>query len=875
MVNREYRKYLSKRLLPGTLVVAIIISLVFPTVYYLLRSRSLESTALNHAQAFTEKMMVFIGNNPTLWRYQTPKILQYLYESQFYQDIEGIHIHNLNGEDVLKPVFKRSERDLDKLPFYYLINVETPLIYNNQKIGSVLVYLSRLPVIKATFIAFLLSLTTGCALSFYIYRLSVRVAGDADEELCALLASLEDQVVERTSELSDALESLATENEAQLQAVEELLESEEKFKAIFDASGDGILLIDSESGRFITGNAMFYRMLGYSDKELSSLGVQDIHPEEAMPYVMEQFVKLQNTGRLSLSMDIPVKRKNGTLFYADIHGILITIAGRQCAVGVFRDTTERMLMEKALQQSEIKFRTMYESATDAIMLLGENGFEDCNVATLRMFGISKKEEFIKFHPAQLSPPYQSDGVDSLTEANDRIAEAFQKGSNSFEWVHRRANGDDFFADVLLTAFNMDGKQVLQASVRDVSARKLMESVLQMSELKLRVITSIAYDAIIMLDEEGNVTFWNGSAEKMFGYAEEEIVGRNLHLMLAPPVFREAHGQAFPHFKQTGQGLGVNRIVEFAGLRKDGGKFPLELSLSVVQVNGAWHSIGIIRDITERKKADNENMDLKELLEQRVIARTSQLEAVNKELESFAYVVSHDLKAPLRAITSLSNWLAIDCKDKLDEEGQETLDLIVQRSKRMDGLINGILNYSHVGRNSEELKLVELEKIVNDAITLVSPPEDVEVMIETKLPTIVCEETMIYQVFQNLISNAVKFMDKPKGDIRVGCVDDGQLYTFYVSDNGQGIEEEYFDKIFQMFQTLKSRDEFESAGVGLTIVKKIVERFGGAVWLESRIGEGSTFRFTLPYTTCGETETLGGGGTRMCAKLSKNARNYTV
>lgn len=278
------------------------------------------------------------------------------------------------------------------------------------------------------------------------------------------------------------------------------------------------------------------------------------------------------------------------------------------------------------------------------------------------------------------------------------------------------------------------------------------------------------------------------------------------------------------------------------------------------------------------------------VEEVIRERTAQLEAVNRELESFAYVVSHDLKAPLRAITSLSSWLEADYADKLDEQGRESLGLLVQRATRMNSLIDGILQYSRVGRVREEMQLVDVGMVVKDVIDLVAPPEHVAVILEMKLPALLCEKTRIFQVFQNLISNAVKHLDKPRGIIRIGCVDSSEFrvgssetkpsdsaeretipqsaslvprpssvkddyYTFYVSDNGPGIEEKYFDKIFQLFQTLKPRDEVENTGVGLTIVKKIVEMYGGRIWVESKLGEGSTFWFTLPKRESAEADAV--------------------
>jgi signal transduction histidine kinase len=164
---------------------------------------------------------------------------------------------------------------------------------------------------------------------------------------------------------------------------------------------------------------------------------------------------------------------------------------------------------------------------------------------------------------------------------------------------------------------------------------------------------------------------------------------------------------------------------------------------------------------------------------------------------------------------------------------------------MHNLIDGILQYSRIGRVEEEKAAVNLNELVTEVIDLIAPPENIAITIENELPTIECEQTRIMQVFQNLLSNAVKYMDKPKGQIKVGCVEVDGFWEFYVADNGPGIEEKYFEKIFQLFQTLEPHDECESTGIGLTIVKKIVEMYDGKIWVRSKIGEGSTFFFTLP------------------------------
>lgn len=244
----------------------------------------------------------------------------------------------------------------------------------------------------------------------------------------------------------------------------------------------------------------------------------------------------------------------------------------------------------------------------------------------------------------------------------------------------------------------------------------------------------------------------------------------------------------------------------------------------------------------------ENLEQQERETKRQLEETvrlnSELENANQELKDFAYVVSHDLKAPLRGISSLAGWLAEDYKEKLDEEGNKMIDMLLGRIHRMNGLIDGILQYSRVGRIKEERVLLDFNQVVNDVIEMLNVPENIHITVENTLPEILFEETRINQVFQNIIGNAVKYMDKPLGQVKIGCKQDEGFYEFYVSDNGPGIEEKYFEKIFKIFQTLNPRDRVEGTGIGLTIVKKIIELYGGRIWLSSRPKEGTTFFFTL-------------------------------
>lgn len=236
---------------------------------------------------------------------------------------------------------------------------------------------------------------------------------------------------------------------------------------------------------------------------------------------------------------------------------------------------------------------------------------------------------------------------------------------------------------------------------------------------------------------------------------------------------------------------------------------------------------LMKEIDEREKAEEET------------------KRINKELQDFAHVVSHDLKSPLLAISQLVHWLTEDSSDKLDAAGKELLMLIQQRSSRMFDMIDGILRYSKVGRIKGVPEQVHTDKTITQVIKAISPSGNIRFIIHAPMPVVFVDPIRISQVFQNLIGNALKYMDKPEGLIEIGAGHLNGFYEFFVRDNGPGIDEKHFDRIFQIFQTLKKSDDTDSTGVGLTITKKIVEQNGGRIWVESELGKGSTFRFTLP------------------------------
>lgn len=257
-----------------------------------------------------------------------------------------------------------------------------------------------------------------------------------------------------------------------------------------------------------------------------------------------------------------------------------------------------------------------------------------------------------------------------------------------------------------------------------------------------------------------------------------------------------------------------------------------------------------QEIAEHARAEEEIRRLNAELETRVQQRTAQLEEANEELKSFAYIVSHDLKAPLRSITQLITWLVEDCAVGLNDQGKEYMNLLRHRVQRMNNLINGVLEYSRIERVSRAAESIDLAQLLAEVLDTLAPPPSITITLPESLPIIHGDRIRVAQVFQNLIGNAIKFLDKPHGNITVDCADDGDRWTFTVTDNGPGIDPKQHEKIFQIFQTLHSRDEVESTGIGLTIVKKIIESSGGSIWVTSAVGQGTSFVFTLPKpNTC--------------------------
>jgi light-regulated signal transduction histidine kinase (bacteriophytochrome) len=325
------------------------------------------------------------------------------------------------------------------------------------------------------------------------------------------------------------------------------------------------------------------------------------------------------------------------------------------------------------------------------------------------------------------------------------------------------------------------------------------------------------------------------------------------------AFIDAVSHSYGHYEKDRELLEKAMELSSNELNEANAKLRLESEDNKIAIERLKETLRILQeDEPENQRLKVENLSINDLAEiiqeetarrkvaeQKYKANVANLERSNRELDQFAYVVSHDLKAPLRAIASLAEWIEEDLEEKLTPESKSNLELLRGRVLRMESLIHGILAYSKAGKVTGDVKLVDMNKLLHEIVDSLNPAPHIKITIDDNLPTIETEETKLYQVLGNLISNSIKYNDKANGKINVKYLDLEGICQFTVEDNGPGIEQEYHKRIFMIFQTLSARDQVESTGIGLSIVKKIVEEQGGKIWVESELGQGSKFIFTWP------------------------------
>ncbi len=373
------------------------------------------------------------------------------------------------------------------------------------------------------------------------------------------------------------------------------------------------------------------------------------------------------------------------------------------------------------------------------------------------------------------------------------------------------------------------------------------SALSESSARLRGVLNSALSGVVVIDAHGVIIDWNERAEKMFGWTKEEVIGKELASIIIPENFREGHRNGMLHFLKTGEGPVLNKLLELTALRRNGNEFPIELSISALKTNDVLTFCGFVTDITDRKKAEEAIHTFNQKLEQMVIDRTTELEIANKELESFSYSVSHDLRAPLRSIHGYVNILYEDYGSIMDDEAKRVIHTILRNGQRMGQLIDDLLAFSRLGRKEltkSDISMHDLAESIIDEYKRNAASNHTFFTLHP-IPSARGDSTTVRQVWVNLISNAVKYSkEKEKPMVEIGAFEEHNNITYYVKDNGAGFDMEYYDKLFGVFQRLHSMNEFEGTGVGLAIVQRIISKHGGKIWAKAKVNEGATFYFTL-------------------------------
>ena len=483
--------------------------------------------------------------------------------------------------------------------------------------------------------------------------------------------------------------------------------------------------------------------------------------------------------------------------------------------------------EATFLEGEERFRLLVEGVQDyAIFRLDPQGnVVNWNAGAERIQGY-KAEEIIGQNCSRFY--LQTDIHQGRPQEELQIAAA----TGRFETEHWRArkDGSRFFANTIITAARNSSGNLLGFSEisRDITERKETEA-------RYRGLLEAAPDAMVVVDQRGEIVLLNLQAEKQFQYRRDELVGQQVKAII-PEGFAE---RLIADSNRTAADALAQQIgtgIELYGRRKDGSEFPIEIMLSPLESTGGILVTAAIRNIAARKKS-----------EEHLLRTVAELKLSNNELQQFAYVSSHDLQEPLRMVASYTQLLAKRYRGRLDPDADEFIAFAVDGCNRMQRLIQDLLAYSRAGTRGETVRETSGENALDQALANLRATiqDSGAVVTHDLLPAVTTDSTQLAQVFQNLVGNAIKYRSAEVPHVHVSAANSGDEWIFSVRDNGMGIDSQYFERIFVLFQRLHGRDEFEGTGIGLAICKKTLERLGGRIWVESQPGHGSTFLFALP------------------------------
>jgi len=655
------------------------------------------------------------------------------------------------------------------------------------------------------------------------------------------------------------------------QIEEALRASERKYSDLVQQSPDAIISLD-KLGNFMSFNPAAERVSGFSAKELigkhfSSISILD---KKSIAKALKEF-GLTLTGTERQPFNLVVTRKDKTHVHMEANGRLIKQKGKNTWIQVtLRDITERKRAQERLEKINTCLLSLgsdfTENANNITNLLGELLGATC--AIYNRLNNEMLCSLAQWHtPADYNPRDKAEGhicYDTIRQGTNEayVVRDLQNSSYAqsdpnvlayglqtyvgqavscngrhigslcavFQRDFEPSENEKKIIGILASAMRVEEER-RQAKEELRQSRKAAEDALQTGELILDTMPV----GVIVVGRDKRIRRVNKTALMMMGCnSPQEVIGNTCHKKICPAEVNKCPVIDLGNSVDNSEKVLLNR---------SGQEIPILKTVLPITLEGEDVLLEAFVDITDRLQAEQELEKLNKDLESAVW----ELRRTNKELQEFAYITAHDLKTPLRGIGTLADWISTDYADKFDDQGKKQVRLLVGKAKQMSALIDDILQYSRLGHTSPEKRQVDLNTVLSEVITGIDPPENIQITIENELPVLMCEKTQIIQVFQNLLSNAVKYMDKPEGQIKVGCIQQDGFWKFSVADNGPGIDEKYFKKIFKIFQTLSPVDRVDSTGIGLSIVKKIVELNAGIVWVESQPGHGCTFFFTVPMS----------------------------
>lgn len=621
-----------------------------------------------------------------------------------------------------------------------------------------------------------------------------------------------------------------------------LAEAEMRLRNLLDAAPDGIIAVNKR-GRISLVNARTEQMFGYRSDELLGQPVAVILPEELAARLLagdaepasgsttDARTTFEHNGRRKDGTDFPIETRFGSLH--DGQGTV--------AIAAIRDLGQQKVTVRRAAELEDFHRRLLDAAPDAIVAVDHNGeIVLCNAQAESRFGFDRNE--LLGHPVtRILPEGFAERLvaDALPSAEAALAREIGTG---IELIGQRKDGTRFPLEIMLSPLATPSGALMIATLRDVSVRKAAERHLAVGgDDKFRALLESSPDPIVVGDAAGRILVMNAAAEQLYGCGHAEMLGQPIGNLL-PVRFREAA----PKDAGAGGALGNmprDRDLEVVGLRKDQTEFPIALHLRLVDTSDGKLLLCAIRDITLRQTAERAARQ-REALER----RAAELTRSNEDLQQFAYVAAHDLQEPLRMVASYTKLLATRYQGRLDADADEFIGYALDGAQRMQMLITDLLSYCQVGSAVVRLERLSSNEVVDQAmLTLGAAAADSGATISRgELPELAADRSQLIQLFHNLIGNAIKYRGSEPPVIRISVTRSitGE-WVFAVADNGIGIEPQNFERIFAMFQRLHGPEDRPGTGIGLAICKRITERHGGRIWVESEIGTGSTFYVALP------------------------------